>query len=219
MATHGNPPRMGRGAGRRSSASLRVSGFKVLQSLPGTTGACVGRSAGGSSRFRSGRPARRRFLYSSGPPRRTGRTWSGSRGSGGSGPRRAPGGGPCGAGHARGPPRGRAPGHSPRRRPAPGWAVACACARVERRVRHDLQEPGPEPAPAVEVVQVDVGLQEPLLHRVMGVMLVPQEAVGHAVGDAPVAAEELLAGRAVALTRQGDEGLVGRRSRRWGPRA
>ena len=73
-----------------------------------------------------------------------------------------------------------------------------------------LQEPGPESAPAVEVVQVAQGLEEAVLDGVLGVLLVAEQAVGHAIGDPGVPAEQFLPRGGIPLAGQADQDLIGR---------
>ena len=70
-----------------------------------------------------------------------------------------------------------------RRRPAGRGSPAATAAEVAGGVGDDPQEPGPEAAAAVEVVQVAERLDEPILHGIQRVVGVAEQAERHAVGD------------------------------------
>ena len=73
-----------------------------------------------------------------------------------------------------------------------GGSSAAAAAEVEGGVGDDTQEPGTEAASAVELVEVPDGFEEAILHGVLRVLIVAQEAERDAIRDAKVASEEFL---------------------------
>src|SRR5208337_601602 len=85
-----------------------------------------------------------------------------------------------------------------------------AASPIQGRVANDSQEPVPKPAATVKISQSQEGLDECFLNHVQGVLLVPQQPVGHPVGIFPVALKQLFACARVPLPRASNQNLVRR---------
>src|SRR5271165_2243141 len=85
-----------------------------------------------------------------------------------------------------------------------------AASPIQGRVANDSQEPVPKPAATVKISQSQEGLDECFLNHVQGVLLVPQQPVGHPVGIFPVALKQFFACNSIPLPRASNQSLVRR---------
>ena len=81
--------------------------------------------------------------------------------------------------------------------------------QVDRAVRGDAVQPRPQARAGLEARQLRVGLQEGLLHHVLGVLLVAGQAVGDAEDSSTVPLDERAECVAVPGPRLGQDKLLG----------
>ena len=74
-------------------------------------------------------------------------------------------------------------------------------AQIERGVADHAQHPGLEGAAALEIRQIDQGLDERLLHRIERIGLIAEQPIGYPKGNLAITAKQLLEGLSIAPRR------------------
>jgi hypothetical protein len=93
--------------------------------------------------------------------------------------------------------------------------AAAAASASQRLVDRDAGEPGGEPGPSRELIEVAEGADVRVLHDVLGFGVVGEDGAGDAIEPLVVAAHEHLEQAGLAIPHAGHHLLVGQRRGRW----